>query len=124
VTRARIVVLSLGAMSAGLRAQAPAPSAAQLATQKASLEDRQKMLDLLKITSLRPGRNGSNPDAPNYANYDESKANPYPKLPDPLLMKNGKKVTTPAMWGTSAGRRSWRTSIARSTDGFRQTRRR
>ena len=85
-------------MSSALWAQAPAPSAAQLATQKASQEDRQKMMDLLRITSLRPGRNGSNPDAPNYANYDESKANPYPKLPDPLVMKNGKKVTTAAMW--------------------------
>jgi hypothetical protein len=61
-------------------------------------EDRQQMMDLLHISSLRPGVNGSNPQAPNYANYDESKANPYPDLPDPLLLKNGKKVTTPAMW--------------------------
>jgi len=38
------------------------------------------------------------PNAPNYANYDESKANPYPNLPDPLLLKNGQKVTTPQMW--------------------------
>ncbi|MCX6628902.1 MAG: hypothetical protein NTW28_14880 [Candidatus Solibacter sp.] len=34
-------------------------------------------MDLLKITSLRPGRNGSNRADPNCANYDESKANPY-----------------------------------------------
>jgi hypothetical protein len=32
------------------------------------------------------------------ANYDEAKANPYPDLPDPLVMKNGKKVTTAKMW--------------------------
>ena len=70
-------------------AQAPNPSA----------EDRQKMLDLLHITTpLRPGANGSNKAAPNYANYDESKANPYPNLPEVLVMKNGRKVTTPAMW--------------------------
>ena len=56
------------------------------------------MMDLLKIPSLRPGKNGSNPQAPNYANYDEAQANPYPKLPDPLVMKNGKKVTSAAMW--------------------------
>ena len=31
-------------------------------------------------------------------NYDEAKANPYPNLPDPLMMKNGKKVTTAKMW--------------------------
>ena len=41
------------------------------------------MMDLLHITSLRPGRNGSNPQAPNSANYDESKANPYPDAARP-----------------------------------------
>jgi hypothetical protein len=61
-------------------------------------EDRQKMMDLLHITSLRQGANGSNPQAPNAANYDESKANPYPHLPDPLVMKNGKKVTSAEQW--------------------------
>jgi len=64
----------------------------------ASDEDHQKMMDLLHITSLRPGANGSDPNAPNAANYDESKANPYPELPDPLTLKNGKKVTTAKMW--------------------------
>lgn len=34
---------------------------------------------------------------PSY-NYDESKANPYPNLPDPLLLKNGQKVTDAATW--------------------------
>jgi hypothetical protein len=53
-------------------------------------QDRQRLMDDLKIASLRPGRNGSNKDDPNYANYDESKANPYPSLPDPLTLKNGK----------------------------------
>ena len=33
-----------------------------------------------------------------YANYDESKSNPYPKWPDPLVEKNGKKVTTAKEW--------------------------
>jgi hypothetical protein len=69
-----------------------------LAQQAASAADRQQMMDQLHITSLRPGANGSNPQAPNYANYDESKANPYPKLPDPLVLNNGKKVTTAAVW--------------------------
>ena len=63
-----------------------------------SAEDHQKMMDLLGIKSLRPGRNGMDPNGPNYANYDESKANPYPKLPDPLVLKNGQKVTTAQMW--------------------------
>jgi len=61
-------------------------------------EDHQRMMDLLGIKSLRPGRNGMNPQAENYANYDESKANPYPNLPNPLVLKNGQKVTTIEMW--------------------------
>jgi hypothetical protein len=61
-------------------------------------EDHQRMMDLLGIKSLRPGRNGMDPQAENYANYDESKANPYPNLPDPLVLKNGQKVTTAQMW--------------------------
>ena len=74
------------------------PSPAMAAAQAATQEDRQKMMELLHITELRPGKNGSNPQAPNYANYDEANANPYPKLPDPLVLKNGKKVTTAGMW--------------------------
>ncbi|HKG68360.1 MAG TPA: hypothetical protein VKA92_05795 [Segetibacter sp.] len=65
---------------------------------KESAEDHQQMLKLLNIDSLRPGVNGSDPNAPNAANYDESKANPYPDLPNPLLLKNGSKVTTAKMW--------------------------
>lgn len=64
----------------------------------ASAEDHRKMMEQLKITSIRPGANGSDPAAPNAANYDEAKANPYPELPDPLTMKNGKKVTSARMW--------------------------
>ncbi|HTS24606.1 MAG TPA: hypothetical protein VMH81_01950 [Bryobacteraceae bacterium] len=74
------------------------PSAQQSDIQKQNQEDRQKMMDLLHITSLRPGVEARNPDSPNKANYDESKANPYPNLPDPLVMKNGKKVTSARMW--------------------------
>jgi hypothetical protein len=43
-------------------------------------EDHQRMMDLLHITSIRRGADGNNKQAPNAANYDESKANPYPKL--------------------------------------------
>lgn len=63
-----------------------------------SEQDHKRMMALLNITLLRPGANGSNPDAPNAANYDESKANPFPNLPDPLLLKNGKKVTSEKIW--------------------------
>ncbi|MGA2132301.1 MAG: acetylxylan esterase [Bryobacteraceae bacterium] len=61
-------------------------------------QDHQQMMDQLHITSIRPGADGNHPDAPNAANYDESKANPYPNLPDPLLLKNGKRVKTAKDW--------------------------
>ena len=55
------------------------------------------MMDQLGIKVLRPGPSG-NEAAPNHANYDEAVANPYPKLPDPLTLKNGKKVTSADAW--------------------------
>lgn len=61
-------------------------------------EDHKRMMDLLNIKELRRGANGNNPKAENAANYDESKANPYPKLPNPLVMKDGKKVETADQW--------------------------
>jgi len=55
------------------------------------------MMDQLGIKALRPGPSGNESD-PNHANYDESLANPYPNLPDVLVLKNGTRVTTPEMW--------------------------
>ena len=61
-------------------------------------QDHDRLMSLLNITSLRRGADGRNAEAPNAANYDESKANPFPTLPDPLVLKNGKKVTTAKAW--------------------------
>lgn len=44
-------------------------------------EDHKRTLALLGIGELRRGADGRNKDAPNTANYDESKANPFPALP-------------------------------------------
>lgn len=55
------------------------------------------MMDQLGIKALRPGPSG-NENAPNHANYDESKANPYPNTPDPLVMNDGRKVASPEIW--------------------------
>ena len=55
------------------------------------------MMAQLGIHKLRPGPSGNESD-PNHANYDETKANPYPNLPDPLTLNDGQKVTTPQMW--------------------------
>src|SRR5215210_4530556 len=76
----------------------PEQQAQMQAQQAATKADHQRMLELLNIKELRPGANGSNKDAPNYANYDESKVKPYSALPDPLVLKNGKKVTSAKVW--------------------------
>jgi hypothetical protein len=60
-------------------------------------QDHQRTMDLLHITTLRPGRAGS-PDAPNAANYDESKADPVPNLPDPLILNSKKRVKSAKIW--------------------------
>src|SRR5262245_21227787 len=80
------------------RQMTPAQQAQFQAMQEATRKDHQQMLGQLKITSLRPGANPNDPKAPNAVNYDEAKANPYPKLPDPLVLKNGKKVTSAKTW--------------------------
>src|SRR5205814_727631 len=75
------------------RADDPPPPA-----QPTAQEDHKRMMDLLGIKQLRPGASSRDPKAANAVNYDESKANPYPDLPDPLVLKNGQKVTTAEMW--------------------------
>ena len=79
------------------RATQPAASSLPPPVQLTAEQDHQRILNLLQITSLRRGADG-NPQSPNAANYDESKANPYPNLPDPLVSKNGKKVTKVKTW--------------------------
>jgi hypothetical protein len=59
--------------------------------------DHQQMLEQLGITKLRPGPSGD-PKSPESANYDETKANPYPVWPDPLQLNNGKAVTSAKIW--------------------------
>jgi hypothetical protein len=63
-----------------------------------SEQDHMLMLEKLGLTKIRQGANGRDPNAPNAANYDESKANPYPNLPDPLLLANGKAVKDAKTW--------------------------
>jgi len=60
-------------------------------------QDHDNMMQQLGIKKLRPGPAG-NESAPNHANYDESLANPCIQLPDPLMTKNGKMVTTADIW--------------------------
>jgi hypothetical protein len=60
-------------------------------------QDHQRIMDLLHITAIRRGADGD-PNSPNAANYDESKANIYANPPDPLVLKEGKKVTSAEIW--------------------------
>jgi hypothetical protein len=91
------VVISVAAiLSAGATVLAQTQSAPPPVTFTAE-QDHQNMMDQLGIKALRPGPSG-NENAPNHANYDESKANPYPNLPDPLTLNDGQKVTTAEMW--------------------------
>lgn len=60
-------------------------------------QDQQNMMQRLGIHALRPGPSGDE-RAPNHANYDESKANPFPNIPDALTLNDGQKVTTVELW--------------------------
>ena len=102
--RGAIAVLML-ALSVGARGQqppatqAPPPAGGPPPNPNAAAtaEDHRNMMEQLGIKTLRPGPSG-NESAPNHANYDETTANPYPTLPDPLVSKNGRKVTSAEMW--------------------------
>lgn len=60
-------------------------------------QDHQNMMQQLGIIKLRPGPSG-NESAPNHANIDESLANPCPQLPEALVSRKGKKITTAKEW--------------------------
>src|SRR5437667_430005 len=88
------VGLASAVVTAGQQSSAP-PSRDALAA--ATAADHQNMMAQLGIRKLRPGPSGSE-SAPNHANYNEAAANPFPDLPDVLMLKNGKRVTTADMW--------------------------
>lgn len=95
-SRLRFALALLPLITIPTLASAQSPAAPPPVTLTAD-QDRQNMMDQLGIKALRPGPSGDE-QAPNHANYDESKANPYPNIPDPLTLNDGQKVTTPAMW--------------------------
>lgn len=77
---------------------AAAVAAQTVATENwTTADDHRHMMEQLGIKALRPGPSG-NPSAPNQANYDEALANPYPKLPALLTLKNGKAVSKADQW--------------------------
>ncbi|MCA9174958.1 MAG: hypothetical protein KDB14_10800 [Planctomycetales bacterium] len=101
-----ICLLSLAALSQTLSlaalAQSPATPDSPTGSRPAPVvfttaEDHRNMLEQLGITKLRRGPSGD-PNSPNAANYDESKANPYPELPELLKLEGGDAVTTSEQW--------------------------
>ena len=93
-----LVVLTV-CVTNSVRAQ-QTKSALQPPVQMTAQQDHARMMQLLGMTSIRQGANGNDPNAPNAANYDETKANPYPHLPDPLVLMNRERVTTAQQWKT------------------------
>src|SRR5207342_2796867 len=61
-----------------------------------SQQNQDNMMQQLGIKKLRPGPSG-NESAPNHANYDTTKADHCPQLPDILTTNDGKRVTTAEM---------------------------
>lgn len=95
-----IALIVLVYIVSGIHAQprlSPADSLRRDSINKATQKDYQQMLSQLGISSTRPGPSG-NPQAPNAANIDESKASPYKSLPDPLALNNGRKLTDAKKW--------------------------
>jgi len=64
----------------------------------ASIRELQREMQLLGITELRQPKEAVHPGRPDFANYDEAKADPYPDLPRLLTLKDGTKVTSLAQW--------------------------
>ena len=88
------IALTLSSLTAGttsVAGQPPANGPVQMTRE----EDHARTMKLLGLTELPKGAASASAET-----YDESKANPYPTLPNPLVMTNGQKVTTPAMWRT------------------------
>lgn len=96
----KICLLSVLAISSRIALAADPPADEKTPPQPVTMstqEDHRQMLSQLGITKLRPGANG-NESAPNHANYDEEKANPYPKLPEALTLRDGTPVKTAEDW--------------------------
>ena len=79
------------------------PTPEMLAIQAASEKEHQREMDVLGIKTLRPGVD-NDPKSPRAANFDESKADQYPNLPDPLRLNGGQRVTTANQWWTERRR--------------------
>lgn len=74
-----------------------APTPGQFAMEAAWEEDHRRLMKELGINRLRPPVH-NDLSSPNPVNYDETKANVYANIPDPLIFRSGQPVTSPQMW--------------------------
>jgi len=89
------LLLTLAVPATAQAPKRPNRSPVQLATE----QDHRLMMKALGIKFLREGANGMSRNAPNAANYDESKVKAF-ILPDPLVCRDGTKVTSAEEWWT------------------------
>jgi hypothetical protein len=100
----RVLTASLlfTASAGDLLAQAPPASAPGASTSTGpqnwtTQQDHKNMMEQLGNTKLPPGRS-PRADSTNAANFDPARANPFPNLPNPLTLNDGRKVTTTETW--------------------------
>lgn len=93
VNRAAIVAVAAAAVAAQAQPGTDTPAPRDWTAE----QDHRNMQRQLGITELRPGPSGRE-DAPNAANYDESKATRFPDWPDLLTLEDGTRVTSAALW--------------------------
>jgi hypothetical protein len=91
-----IVPASAGAQAA-TPPVSPAVSEARAALARETAADYADMQRQLGITAMRPGPSGT-PSAPNAANNDEARANPFADIPDPMIFADGSRVRTARDW--------------------------
>lgn len=95
---AALLLLLPSLAQAQTRTAAPPADPTREQIQAASEAERARELKLLGIDALRPTVSARNPAAPDFANFDEAKANPYPNLPPLLTTQAGQPVTTADAW--------------------------
>lgn len=95
------LLLLAGAMAAVPQNAKPeaAKTDAGSAVHLTAAQDRERLMKLLGLTDAAMRKPpASDPQAAGATNYVEAKAHVYPDIPDPLLLKNGKRVTTEEEW--------------------------
>src|SRR5947209_10550687 len=92
-----LTALTAITLTSAIAGQMPSPEErARIEAGNAAERDRE--LKLLGIAAMQSGATAYDVGKPGNANYDESKANPFPSLPDLMTLQNGTKVKTPAQW--------------------------